>query len=115
MGEFDLLPQMQTRMFDDETERGMRVTPPGMAHWSGTGPEGTTCRECNFYSYEGRYASNSKKHSAGGLKPGRCKKFKQLMNKKGATFAHSKASCRHFEVHPNPPVAVEQKYGSRGY
>ena len=115
MKEFELLPSMQTRMFDEQTEEGMRRTVPGMAHWSGTGPKGTTCRECLHYTYEGRYASNSKKHPAGGLKPGRCKKYQDLKKMKGKPFAHHKPSCRHFEPHPNPPIAVEQKYGHYGY
>lgn len=107
--------QSQTKMFDDVAELGMKNTPPGMAHWSGTGPEGTSCRECALYTFEGRYTSGSKTHPAGGLKPGRCRKYHQLMKRKGKPFVHSKPSCKHFERNPNPPMAVDEKHGLQNY
>ena len=119
-----LLPDQQTKMFDEVSERGMRATPPGMAHWAGGGPQGKTCRECKFYTDEGRYTANSKKHASGQLKPGSCKKHRaitksQQMTRSGGTkspkFAWTMAACKYFEQHPNPPVAVERKYGNLGH
>lgn len=121
MSIFDLLPDQHTRMFDKATEDGLRKTPPGMAHWAGSGPEGKTCRECLRYSDEGRYAANAKKHPAGGLKPGRCLKFQEMRkaqrekNIKGDKFPHTTPACKYFEQHPNPPVAVEKKYGHHSH
>lgn len=106
--------QSQTQMFDPVSEAGMKTTPPGMAHWSGTGPDGKTCRECAHYTNEGRYTATSKGHATGQLKPGRCLKYQSLTKRKGAKFPFIKLACKHFQQHPNPPVAVEQKYGNHG-
>ncbi len=35
-----------TSIFDPEVERGRRETPPGMAHWAGSGPPETKCVDC---------------------------------------------------------------------
>lgn len=118
---FDLLPDQQTRMFDEKSEEGIRKTPNGMAHWTGSGPKGKTCRECHHYSNEGRHAAGAKGHAAGQLKPGRCWKTIEIrkaqeMTRKGTKppkFAWHMAACKYFEQHPNPPVAVERKYGHR--
>ena len=117
---FDLLPDQQTKMFDDETERGLRITPRGMAHWSGTGPEGKTCRECAHYTNEGRYTSSNKRHATGQLKPGLCRETMRMQKAQEMTKRSTKppkfpwhmSACKRFEQHPNPPVAVETKYGS---
>lgn len=117
---FDLLPDHQTKMFDEESEQGLRRTPKGMAHWSGGGPRGKTCRECQHYTNEGRYSSGSKRHAASQLKPGRCRKTAEIQKAQELTKKSTKppvfpwyvAACKHFEQHPNPPVAVEQKYGT---
>ena len=39
-----------TNMFDEDSERGLRKTPPGMAYWAGTGPTGNKCRDCVHFS-----------------------------------------------------------------
>ncbi len=76
---------MFTTLFDEVSERGFRESPPGMAHWAGTGPLGRKCRHCAFFSGK-----------AG--KKGACGKFTQIMHKKGPKFAGYIASCKYFAV-----------------
>lgn len=76
----------------------IRDTPPGMAHWMGTGPAGKTCRECTFFDADGHDA-------AGMLKAARCKKHTALMNgRQGPKIKHANASCRFFHENLNPPM-----------
>ncbi len=72
---------MLTIMFDDATERGYALTPPGMAFWADTGPVGKTCRDCVHYHQ----------------KQGRCLKYQQLMGCKGKRFRADTPSCKYFE------------------
>ena len=58
---------MLTDMFDAVSERGHRTTPAGMAHWSGSGPAGKTCRDCALF----------KANKSG--PQGKCTKFAALM------------------------------------
>ena len=96
-----------TRMFDDAAEDGTRMTPEGMAHWLGTGPDGETCRTCIHFERNTGYWAKSNTKSPKGLKPGRCGKFKQQTQRWGPTIAHSNMACKYHETNPNPPVAIE--------
>lgn len=87
----------------DERMRGyISSTYPGMAHWCGTGPDKKSCRECVHYEFNGYYTAGSRV-SGGGLKPGRCKKFKDMMGKWGEKFPWHVSACRLFEENPIPP------------
>lgn len=86
-----------TSMFDQTAEDGVRETPPGMAHWAGTGPSGKSCRECGHWKTRGRYASAANRHAAGELKPSPCGKYESLMQQKGPPIEHWRRACRHFE------------------
>lgn len=97
-----------TSMFDEQSERGFRDTPPGMAHWTGTGPDNTTCRECAHFGREGRYIADSPKHAKGELKPAHCNKYWQLMRGKGPKIKPSLASCKHFEAREGPEPLYKQ-------
>ena len=48
----------------------VRHTPPGMAHWSGTGPAGATCGQCEWFT----------EIKWGGGKSTRCGKYTKMMN-----------------------------------
>jgi hypothetical protein len=80
-----------------ELDQLVRTTPSGMAHWSGTGPEHTTCEQCRFFGYEapirnglGDTISTIKKEKS-------CRKFFELMRQHGKPLLPSTPSCRHFE------------------
>lgn len=99
-----------TNIYGSEAEAGKWKTPEGMAHWSGTGPKGTTCRECEFWTGgEERYASaKSGSHAATELKPGQCAKYKQLVGKCVGMIPHRTASCKHFNAVDIAPAITEK-------
>ena len=99
-----------TNMFDDSFENAYKSTPAGMAHLSGSGPDNRTCRECECYYFKGgkaSYYAGSNKHSANGLKPGKCRKYRELMKREGGSFPHHSRACKHFSEAEQPPVAVK--------
>lgn len=70
---------------------------PGMAHFAGTGPKQTTCRECIFWAHD-QYDYAAKGGKLRGLiKPARCKRYQQLTGQQGAKIPDDAMSCRHFE------------------
>ncbi len=71
-------------------ERGRRDTPPGMAHWAGSGPVGTTCMDCQHLDL----AKDSKAEKA------QCRKYKKLAHRPGKKFPKRSAACRYFEARP---------------
>ncbi len=88
---------------DDEVAQAARRTPPGMAHFIGTGPKDAICRTCNFWVFSDYY-SKAGKHG-GYLKPGPCRKYKALMGgKMGPPVPGNTAACRHYEQNPKPPT-----------
>ena len=74
-----MLTHMLTHMFDETSERGCAITPPGMAFWADTGPPGVTCESCWFYQKK------------------RCRKYKQLTGINGKHFPAYMPSCKYFE------------------
>lgn len=102
-----------TQMFDGASERGIRETPDGMAHWKGTGPDGRTCRECvqyNLAKTPKRYTASSAHHGIGELMPVGCRKWRALMPKsvkKWPKLHHRMAACKHFELNAAAPKAFE--------
>jgi len=74
-------------------------TPPGMAHFIGTGPDGITCATCKFFAgTKKRYRQRPAE-----VKPGRCRKFVAMI--RAATGRRRVAvlkldpetpSCRHY-------------------
>jgi len=59
-------------------------TDPGMAHFSGTGPDNTYCFGCMFFNRES-------------LESGWCDKYAQLTNVHKQIFYAGNMSCRYFE------------------
>ena len=70
---------MLTQMFNEASERGYAITPPGMAFWANTGPISEICKSCSFYQ------------------EGRCLKYKQLTGRNGEHFSAYMPSCKYFE------------------
>jgi hypothetical protein len=73
-------------------EQQVRCTPAGMAHWSGTGPVGATCKQCAHY---GDIAGDD-----GRSRRNRCWKYHALTGNIGDVVPSDTASCRHFLVRP---------------
>ena len=70
---------------DTATTRQMRATIPGMAHWAGTGPEGTCCGDCHHLIPRGSLGYG-------------CDKYRQLMGRQVENeIPRQTRSCRHFE------------------
>jgi hypothetical protein len=58
----------------------------GMAHFQGSGPAGTKCHSCFFYTSQHR-----------SKRCGHCLKTQQLMGQRGAKIHGSNDSCRYYE------------------
>jgi hypothetical protein len=95
-----------------ELEAQRRRTVPGMAYWAGSGPAGTTCRECVFWTgcgqEKGYYASKGMKR--GTLKPRKCERYRQMMRgETGPAVPYLTAACKHFERNASPPAIEEPR------
>ena len=79
------------------------LTPAGMAHWAGSGPLDTTCRECRFWAAMGKWREEGPGGSGLPL-PSRCRKYKALgmLKKYGPPIPHDTPSCKHFEATAKP-------------
>jgi hypothetical protein len=70
---------------------------PGMAHFSGTGPKGTTCGHCAYWGYKREVGK------AGAMRPvDACKLFYQFTGKHGPAIKAALPSCRYFEPTSKP-------------
>jgi hypothetical protein len=76
-----------TKMFDTDT--AAMYTPPGMAHWAGSGPDGAICDKCQHYE-------RGAPLKGGGFRNGRCGKYATLMRRDGPTFSQNSAACKYF-------------------
>ena len=65
-------------------------TAPGMAHFAGTGPNGKTCGQCEFWGYQVQQGKLVKFQF-------RCKKYKELTTKNGSIIPGLTLACRYFE------------------
>ena len=100
----------------------IRETYLGQAHIAGTGPAGTTCRECIFWDLRamrkiagGGYQEYSKPYEYFGarhqktpceLKKRKC--LRPIANKASRLIPHHAKSCRLFEPADNPPPARKE-------
>ena len=97
-----------TDMFDEISEEGYRKSPPGMAHWSGTGPKKTRCWQCLHFRAYGYYSRRGTK--AGKLKAGTCQRFARMMSHiKAPKFDAETRSCKYFEQNQNPPALFSKR------
>lgn len=82
-------------------------TPTGMAFWSGTGPAGSTRRECQFFDHQKSYYAK-RGMSGGGLKPAQCKKYKAMTQQSGGSIPHETRACKYFELADAVPPVVSK-------
>lgn len=79
-----------------EDNREQRAsTYPGMAHWGGSGPTGTRCKDCWFFDAE---KPQTDLRMGVAVIRGHCRKFQELMNQTRALkFPAWAPSCRYFK------------------
>jgi hypothetical protein len=69
----------------------VKATPPGMAHWAGTGPTEKVCRDCAAWVLVGRVRL--------------CEKYKRMMGKDEwetkKVIPSDTAACKYFEPKPD--------------
>jgi hypothetical protein len=82
---------------DPELDHLVKATPPGMAHWAGTGPANTTCEQCQSFGYEAPIRNGLGDTISTKSQPKSCRRFFQLMRQHGKPLLPSTPSCRHFE------------------
>jgi hypothetical protein len=91
-----------TKPEGEEVFRQRYDTHEGMAFWSGTGPQGTTCRQCKHWSHRRRW-ERDKGLVPGGPAPATCRKFRSLaMKNRGTRIPHDAPSCKYFDATENP-------------
>ncbi|MCZ8098173.1 MAG: hypothetical protein O9972_09675 [Burkholderiales bacterium] len=102
--------------------RQHELSVPGMAHFGGSGPEGTFCHECSWWQPSPEAKSpRVRRDSDGYLKPRRCRKYPRLMQgQDGPGVRPTQASCRYYaaienppEVHIDPEVARAERNAAR--
>jgi hypothetical protein len=94
---------------DPELERLVEATPPGMAHWAGTGPAGTTCVECRSYGYDPELGG-----IVGLVHPHSCRRLFQMTGRPGPAFSPWTPSCKHFQPLGFARLAGERHVQARG-
>jgi hypothetical protein len=75
-----------------------------MAHWAGTGPPGTTCRECQHWATAGKWQAEAGPAGGGAPLPARCRRYKALgmLKRHGPPLAHDTPSCAHYTASSSP-------------
>ena len=74
---------------------------PGMAHFAGTGPNGKTCGQCEFWGYQ--------RETKKGLKfQFSCKKYNQITGKNGSIIPGLTLACRYFDEKFHEQPAPQQ-------
>jgi hypothetical protein len=77
---------------------------PGMAHFAGTGPNGKTCGQCEFWGYQVTTPEGLKFQF-------RCKKYNELTRKHGNIITGLTLACKYWEakfVEPTPSQGTSQ-------
>lgn len=77
------------------------ATHPGMAHWAGTGPEGTRCTSCAAAIFNG-YITAKGRHGA--LKPIQCRTYGNMVPGTKPKFSADTKSCRFYTPGDGPPA-----------
>ena len=107
-------------MTEAKFDTPIRETYLGQAHIAGTGPEGTTCRECKYWHawkntrnspYSENpptpvapgYYSKNEEERANEIKKARCNR--PIANKARKAIPHFAKACRLFVASENPPPA----------
>lgn len=107
-------------MTEAQFDTPIRETYLGQAHIAGTGPQGTTCRECVYWRKIGRRREKAggpiveyikpaeyfgKKHETQALEIKKQYCTRPILNKAKRMIPHAAKSCRLFEPSSNPPPA----------
>lgn len=71
---------------DGHLVREAAASPPGMAHFTGTGPPGTSCIDC------GHFVVGDKM-----IQTGSCRQYMQMTRRPGLRFNGRIASCRYYK------------------
>jgi hypothetical protein len=82
---------------EPELDRLVKQTLPGMAHWAGTGPAGTTCEQCRFFGYSAPLRNGLGETVSAIKKDKCCHRYFRLMKQHGKPLLPQTPSCRHFE------------------
>jgi hypothetical protein len=101
-----LIPEGHLTVFDPKMESIRAQTAPGMAHFAGGGPNGATCRVCEFWTGCGRESGYyAKKGMYGGIvKPRPCSRYRDLMGGDvGPGVPHATRACKYFAENKKPP------------
>jgi hypothetical protein len=96
------MPVCNTELTGISVEHAQSV--PGMAHFAGTGPNGKTCGECEFWGYQVTTPKGLKLQF-------RCKKYNELTKKNGNIIPGLTLSCKYWEakfVEPAPSQGSSQ-------
>ena len=99
-----------------EWKARLALTPPGMANWAATGPEGTSCRQCLFWAAKKpalapELAMRFSRGKDGALKPRRCQKYSAMMQGvRGDRVPSDTPACNRFAINGDaPPVKLPPK------
>lgn len=115
-------PSREHLMFSDhmtaaEFDHPIRETYIGQAHIAGTGPAGSTCRECDHW-HKWKYVSAkddyapvapgyfSKKHGATPNEPRKAYCNRPMLNKPKRLIPHTAKACRLFQPAESPMPAM---------
>ncbi len=79
-----------------ELDRLAEQTPPGMAHWSGTGPNGATCGSCRHYGFERTIQGENRDEVFVRKHRTSCAIFWRLMGRVGPGLPHDQPACRYW-------------------
>lgn len=94
---------LQEKLTPAPFDQMARQSFPGMAHFAGTGPHGSTCRECIFWAHgEHDYRSKNGKYH-GLILPASCNKYRRLTQNIGDKIPDDARACKYFEANANPP------------
>ena len=95
---------IQDHLTEAPIDRFARASHPGMAHFAGTGPHGSTCRECIFWAH-GPHDYRAKNGKYRGLiEPATCKKFQQMTGVMGSKIPDDALACKYFEQNETVPL-----------
>ena len=103
-----IVTPQRTRMHKDAEAACHEATVPGMAHFAGTGPAGTTCSACAHWNHGNPLTI--RRRLDGQLRAHPCGMFKALTDADGADIPPATPSCRHFTQSGfHLPLVVEPK------
>ena len=73
-------------------------TPHGMAHWAGTGPDGSSCGKCALYGYSYTTGTGKAVNCTTG-----CARYYRLIREHGGSLPENTPGCKYFEPKAGNP------------